>query len=152
MKQAKWVVGLILVTGLVVGGVLIFRDTKAPETGGATKTETVDSGAETTKPAGRYIDYTESTLADATLGTKVLFFYAPWCSQCRQLDASIKAGQVPVGVTIIKVDYDSNQKLRARYGVTIQTSLVRIDDNGNLVKKYVAYDEPSLRSLVENLL
>lgn len=163
MKPAKWILAILLILGLAAGGFVVFSDKNSPKTtDGATKTETsesidsspttTDGGEEATQPAGKYIVYSEDLLTDETLGTKILFFHAPWCPQCRELDASIQAGDIPNGVTIIKVDYDSNQKLRARYGVTIQTSLVKIDAAGNLVKKYVAYDEPSLASLVENLL
>jgi thiol-disulfide isomerase/thioredoxin len=106
---------------------------------------------ETTGAAGSYIDYSESAIA-STKDTKILFFYAPWCPQCRAIEADIKKLGVPAGVTIIKVDYDSNQALRQKYGVTIQTTLVRVDDDGNLVKKYVAYQEPTLASVKENLL
>lgn len=101
--------------------------------------------------AGAYKDYSASAVS-STKGTKILFFHAPWCPQCRQLEASIKAGPIPENVTIFKVDYDSNQQLRQKYGVTIQTSLVKVDDSGNLVKRYVAYDEPTLDSLKANLL
>lgn len=164
MKQAKWFIGLALVVGLIIGGVLVFSKDDTPvETGSVTKSETtdeVDSSSTTINPgsetseatAGKYVDYSEDLLTDQTIGTKILFFHAPWCPQCRELEANIKAGEIPSGVTIIKVDYDDNQSLRSRYGVTIQTTLVRIDSNGNLVKKYVAYDEPSLESLKENLL
>lgn len=106
--------------------------------------------ASTSKP-GVYTSYTENSIP-STQGTKVLFFHAPWCPQCRQLDASIKAGQVPDNVTIFKVDYDSNQSLRQKYGVTIQTTLVRVDDSGNLVKRYVAYDAPTLQAITPNIL
>jgi hypothetical protein len=68
------------------------------------------------------------------------------------LDADIKQKGVPEGVAIIKVDYDTSQKLRQKYGVTLQTTIVRVDDNGELVKKYVAYDEPSLSAVAKNLL
>jgi thiol-disulfide isomerase/thioredoxin len=100
---------------------------------------------------GEYVDYSENIIS-STSGTKVLFFHAPWCPQCRALDESIKAGPIPDGVTIIKVDYDSNQALRQKYGVTTQTTLVRVDDNGNIVTKYVAYDSPTLESLITNTL
>lgn len=100
---------------------------------------------------GTYVEYS-STVVAATTGTKILFFHAPWCPQCRALDNSIKTGQIPSGVTLIKVDYDTNQALRQKYGVTIQTTLVRIDDAGNLVEKYVAYDSPTLAAVTENLL
>ena len=101
--------------------------------------------------AGAYVDYRDGIIQD-TAGTKILFFHAPWCPQCRKLEQSIKAGAIPAGVTIIKIDYDSNQDLRKKYGVTIQTSLVKVDDNGALVKRYVAYDEPTLGALEANLL
>ncbi|MCW1907877.1 MAG: thioredoxin family protein [Candidatus Saccharibacteria bacterium] len=102
-------------------------------------------------PSGSYVNYTDDVIAQ-TSGTKILFFHAPWCPQCRALEADIQAKGVPSGVTIIKVDYDSNQSLRQKYGVTIQTSLVKIDDQANLVEKYVAYNDPSVASIIENLL
>lgn len=105
----------------------------------------------TASQPGTYANYTPDSIA-STKGTKVLFFHAPWCPQCRQLDASIKAGPIPDNVTIFKVDYDSNQELRKKYGVTIQTTLVRVDDDGNLVKKYVAYDSPTLQAITPNIL
>jgi thiol-disulfide isomerase/thioredoxin len=100
---------------------------------------------------GSYVDYKEGVIA-ATSGTKLLFFHASWCPQCRALEADIKQKGVPSGVTIIKVDYDTSQKLRQQYGVTLQTTVVRVDDNGNLVKKFVAYDDPSLGAIITNLL
>ena len=100
---------------------------------------------------GKYIDYSAKSIEE-TAGTKILFFHAPWCPQCRALEASIKAGQIPDNVTILTVDYDSNQALRQKYGVTIQTTLVKVDDEGKLIKKFVAYDDPTLKSVTEQLL
>lgn len=100
---------------------------------------------------GNYVDYSEEIIS-STSSTKILFFHAPWCPQCRALDSSIKAGNIPVGVTIIKTDYDSHQELRKKYGVTIQTTLVKISDDGSIVKKYTAYDTPTLQSVKDNLL
>src|SRR5690348_10915822 len=76
--------------------------------------------------SGEYLDYKDGAIT-ATKGTKLLFFHAPWCPQCRDLDADIKKQGVPSGLTIFKVDYDTSQKLRQKYGVTIQTTVVRID-------------------------
>lgn len=100
---------------------------------------------------GAYTNYSATTV-NATKGTKLLFFHASWCPQCRALDKSIKEGQIPSGVTIFKVDYDTNQVLRQQYGVTIQTTIVKIDDNGKLIAKYVAYDQPTLQALIQNIL
>lgn len=99
---------------------------------------------------GAYTDYREGIIAE-TQGTKVLFFHASWCPQCRALEKSIQSGQIPSNTTIFKVDYDSNQALRKTYGVTIQTTLVQIDDSGKELKKFVASDDPSLQAIVREI-
>ena len=158
-SRSKLIVGMVVAVLLAVTGYRVMnRDMDETETPESVKTEQAapreaksEVATDATAEAGAYVDYSASAVTDAK-GTKILFFHAPWCPQCRQLDASIKAGSVPDGVTIFKTDYDSNQALRQKYGVTIQTTLVKIDDDGKLVKKYVAYDEPTLESLTKNLL
>lgn len=100
---------------------------------------------------GVYTTYAESKLS-STAGTKLLFFHAPWCPQCRDTEKSINDGGLPSGVTVFKVDYDSNQALRQKYGVTLQTTFVKIDDSGNKVASYVAYQEPRFSSVERELL
>ena len=112
---------------------------------------TVDSPSTTTSTTGSYETYTDEGVA-AVKGTKILFFHAPWCPQCRALEESIQSGTVPENVTIFKVDYDTNTKLRQQYGVTIQTTLVRIDNLGNEQQKFVAYDRPTLETVIQELL
>jgi thiol-disulfide isomerase/thioredoxin len=113
--------------------------------------ETTPQSTDVSNSTGAYTDYDENVIA-STKGTKILFFHAPWCPQCRDLEADIKAKGVPGGVTIIKVDYDTNQVLRKKYSVPLQTTLVLVDDNGELVKKFVAYDEPTVEAIKNNLL
>ncbi|MDF2461536.1 MAG: thioredoxin [Candidatus Saccharibacteria bacterium] len=113
-------------------------------------TQTAGSGSPAAA-AGQYTEWKSDSLSK-TSGTRVLFFHAPWCPQCRALDKSIKEGKVPNGVTIFKVDYDSNQALRQKYGVTIQTTMVRVDADGNLAEKYVAYESPTLEAVQRNVL
>lgn len=139
---------------LIIGGYALSTRTEDTPTPTATTspTPTQSPPQPGESPAsGVYVDY-RSGIIEQTSGTKVLFFHAPWCPQCRTLEASIKAGTIPVNTTIIKVDYDSNQALRKTYGVTLQTTLVRVDDAGALVKKFVAYDDPSLEALIQNAL
>lgn len=161
MKKPAVIVTIILVACLAIGAAVVFLP--SADTYQSTNTANDQSGASSQasqSPAssnstiggeGQYIDYSSDVIA-STSGTKVLFFHAPWCPQCRALDASIKAGTIPASVTIIKVDYDTNQALRKKYGVTTQTTLVRVDDNGELVKKFVAYDSPTLASVIQNAL
>ena len=83
---------------------------------------------------------------------RVLFFHAPWCPQCVALDKDIAASNLPDDVAVFKVDYDSNQELRKKYGVTLQTTFVLVDTNGEQVKKYTAYATPNYASVKTNLL
>lgn len=152
-------ISVVLVIGLVIIAYVIFpkadtysSNTSSPSTEVSSQVSNdVQPSTSATSSTGEYVDYSENIIS-STSGTKVLFFHAPWCPQCRALDESIKAGPIPDGVTIIKVDYDTSQALRQKYGVTTQTTLVRVDDNGNIVTKYVAYDSPTLESLITNTL
>lgn len=92
----------------------------------------------TTKSAGSYESYAPSKLAMAETGKVVLFFRAPWCPTCRALDADIKSHlqDIPQGVTILDVDYDSSSALKQKYGVTYQHTLVQVDATGNQLKKW----------------
>jgi len=101
--------------------------------------------------AGSYVDYS-SELVQSTPGEKLLFFHASWCPQCQELEADIEGTDLPDGLTIFKVDYDSNQDLRQEYGVTLQTTIVKVDDNGEMVDSFVAYDDPSFENVEQALL
>lgn len=151
------ILGIIL-TAAIAGGMYLLsgqgtKDLKSDmaASGAQSEASLAVPDASTQAAPGAYVDYSDTVVATSP-GTKLLFFHAPWCPQCRALDEDIRVKGAPDGVTIIKVDYDSNQALRKKYGVTLQTTIVRVDDNGELVKKYVAYDEPSLDSIVKNLL
>lgn len=118
--------------------------TQAPAIEQPTSTEAIEQ-------PGAFVDYQEGLVA-STDGTRLLFFHAPWCPQCRMIEADIKEQGVPNGVTVLKVDYDSNQVLRQKYGVTLQTTFVKVDRNGEAIKKYVAYNEPTFESVKTNLI
>ena len=110
-----------------------------------------DTQSQNAPSAGVYTDYSSAKVASAK-GTKLLFFHAPWCNQCRKIEADINSNGIPNDVTVLKVDYDSNQELRQKYGVTLQTTFVKINDDGSLNKKFVAYNEPNFDSVKRNLL
>ncbi len=100
---------------------------------------------------GSYVEYSDDALASAE-GKKVLFFHAPWCPQCRSVEAGIESEGVPEGFTILKVDYDSNQDLRAKYGVRLQTTFVQLDENNEKVDDFVAYNEPTFTAVKRDYL
>lgn len=151
----KIVVGIISVLILSGAGYLLVTNNnqKTAQITEVQNTEpvTTEQNASENIDPGKYLDYDAEVLA-YTIGRRVLFFHAPWCPQCNDLDKSIKNGAIPDGVSIFKTDYDSNQKLRQQYGVTLQTTLVLLDEKGNLIKKYVSYEEPNLEAVIKNLL
>ena len=88
--------------------------------------------------AGLYMTYSADKLAMAETGDVVLFFHASWCPSCRALNGDIEknANAIPSGVTILKTDYDKETELKKKYGVTTQHTLVQVDKDGNLIKKW----------------
>jgi len=144
------------------GGYLAATQNEEPETAAAPSSQpsaAPTASVDPTNPpqakvasAGQYLEYQDGIPADAT-GQRVLFFHAPWCSQCRSIEKGIKADGVPNGLSIVKVDYDSNQDLRKKYRITQQTSFVKVDAQGNASgSPYVAYDEPTFDAVKRNYL
>lgn len=83
----------------------------------------------------RYIEYADSSLTDET---NIIFFHASWCPTCRGLEGEIKADldSIPTDMTILKADFDTEIELRQKYEVTYQHTLVQVDSEGNLIKKW----------------
>lgn len=100
---------------------------------------------------GEYKEYSAEAFNEAKDKTRLLFFHASWCPQCRELEASINAISLPADVVIFKVDYDSRQDLRQKYGVTLQTTVVKVDKNDNKLRSFVAYDDPSFAAVQREL-
>lgn len=152
MKKTT-VISLAIITLILIAlaFTLVAQKADAPAADRSSEELSQDS-SKTTSQNGQYVDYDEAKLASSK-DDNYIFFHAPWCPQCRAIEASIRAGgKIPEGVTIYKIDYDSNQELRREYGVTLQTTFVKVDNRGNFIDKYVAYDSPSIESVVENFI
>jgi thioredoxin 1 len=102
------------------------------------KEETVMMDNDSAVKKGSYETYAPEKLARAETGDVVLFFHASWCPSCRGLNTDIEAnmGSIPAGVSILKVDYDKETELKKKYGVTYQHTLVQVDTDGTLIKKW----------------
>ena len=88
--------------------------------------------------AGAYLskaDYAEQ--AGSRAGTKVVyFFHAPWCPTCRATEKAIGRDGIPAGLTLVKVDFDTENDLRKKYGVTTQHTFVQVDPSGDELTKW----------------
>lgn len=116
------------------GEIDLTSDANAQENNQDTLEENIAHAAEP-----RYIDFTQSEY-DALLGSQpfVLFFHADWCPKCRKLEDEIKPNiaDFPPGSQFLKVNYDTATALKQTYSVTLQSSFVVIDANGNIVDTF----------------
>jgi thiol-disulfide isomerase/thioredoxin len=103
---------------------------------------------ETMVKVGSYESYDASKIARAKEGEVVIFFHASWCPSCRALNSNIESNLtlIPENTTILKADYDTETELKKKYGVTYQHTLVQVDKNGELIKKWSG--SPSLEDLL----
>ncbi|MBT9255306.1 thioredoxin family protein [Phycicoccus sp. KQZ13P-1] len=110
--------------------------TASPSSPASRSTPMPPSGAVT--PVGAYLskaEYTEQAASRA--GTKVVyFFHATWCPTCWATEKAIARGGIPDGLTVVKVDFDSEGDLRKKYGVTTQHTFVQVDASGAEVAKW----------------
>ncbi len=82
-----------------------------------------------------YRDYNWESLVGLE-GNNVLFFHATWCPSCKSADDMLKSSTIPWSLSIIKVDYDSNQELKEKYNVLSQHTFVQIDKDWNEVTSW----------------
>lgn len=150
------IAGAIITAGVIVAIVSMQQPSKQTTTVEPPKTTTQAAPLDSTPPPitttpGQYTAYSEPAFMQAGSQTRILFFHASWCPQCRLLDQDIQKQQLPPGVIIFKVDYDTNLALRQKYGVTLQTTLVKVDGSGNKLKSVVAYSAPTYNTVKAEL-
>jgi len=180
MKYIWWIIGAVVLVGVLVLVVMLRPMASTPTMDANTQPDTsnvvdtppmtnsdnetpntvevpaaanpsTDVPAPVVLASGRYQDYSSELVDDSGYQTTILFFYAGWCPECRGYDKAIEGATLPPGVQILQVNYDDAQDLRQKYGVTIQSSFVRVDAAGN---KQVLWSglgkEKSLDAILEN--
>jgi len=89
----------------------------------------------------RYLEYSERNFRfSKSRGRTILFFAATsWCSTCAVLEQQIKENilKLPIDITILKVDYDTDKRSNAKYAVTQQTTLLLFDSTGKETKRWI---------------
>lgn len=151
-----WIVVAIVILVVALGFLYLTYARRANAPTNDTQPDTSQAPSSSTEPqtsqpaTGSYQTYSQPALQQAT-GRKVLFFHASWCPQCRAIEQDINEQGVPSDMTIFKVDYDNSADLKMKYGVTLQTTFVEVDSGGELIKKHVAYNQPTLPAVLEAL-
>lgn len=87
---------------------------------------------------GAYLTLAEyqDQMADRAGTTVVYFFHATWCPTCRATDESVTTDGLPDGLTLVKIDFDTETELRQEYGITQQHTFVQVDQDGGELAKW----------------
>lgn len=99
----------------------------------AAKSTKVSNPEVSTQLGPRYFTHTAAAqVAAQAQGPVVLYFYAPWCTTCTDLDRELQQQLdiLPPSVTVLRVPYDEATELKRQYGVVMQHTLVVIDAAG----------------------
>lgn len=102
----------------------------SPSTNPSATGETMAAGAYLTKA-----EY-ESQVAQRAGTTVVYFFHASWCPTCRATEKAIEEDGIPAGLTVVKIDFDSETDLRKTYGITQQHTFVQVNEDGDELAKW----------------
>jgi thioredoxin 1 len=99
--------------------------------------------------AGNYVDYSESAFENASDTNRVLFFHANWCPTCKKIDKQLNTASLNEGITVFKVDYDKENSLKQKYGISKQHTFVLVDVDGNEIKKWSGGGADEINSNVQ---
>lgn len=79
-----------------------------------------------------YVDYSEEALVASADSKRIVFFHAPWCSTCNFFEQQIEKQGIPEGIVILKADFDKDTATKQKYGVSVQSTFVLLDENGEV--------------------
>jgi len=120
---------------VIVGGFVFFKDEFGRETAN------MADAPKLLMDTLNYVDYSEANLENAKIkGQPMLFFAATrWCQTCSELEKEIieRQTEIPSDMIILKVDYDNDKAMNAKWGVTSQHTLIVLDESGTEIKRWV---------------
>ena len=73
---------------------------------------------------------------------KVIRFTASWCQPCKMLASIIE--EIDTNVPIEVVDIDAHQDVAIEFGIRGVPTLVKIDENGNVMGRLVGLNTKNL--------
>jgi thiol:disulfide interchange protein len=149
LLQKRFTVAASLI--LLGSAAFVFRDKLCQPTQAFCHQSTAEIPANSSQLAPNYFSYSDQKL-DKLLARNqkiVLYFWAPWCTSCTLLDQDILDGkvQIPNGVSLLRVPYDTAQELKQKYKVVVQHTFVEVDKNKEPIKTWVGGGIEELKTL-----
>ena len=88
----------------------------------------------------------DKAIADAQQADKLIFLdaYASWCGPCKRMEANVftnaeLGSYFNANFVNVKVDFDKNPELRKKYRVTAYPTLLFLNSDGSINKRYAGY-------------
>lgn len=126
---------------LVLAGGVLYGCTPAPETDNFKPRVVAPKNMEA---KSALTTYSESAVPVGQ--PYVLFFHADWCPTCIAWEKSANEADLPANATILKLNYDESEELKAQYGVESQSTAVMIGVDGEVV---TTASDPSMEAVAE---
>ena len=67
---------------------------------------------------------------------KLVYISSTWCGPCKTF-SPIMSKIASSGIPVEKVDADSNSDVLTKYGVRSIPTVIKVDNNGNMLDKFV---------------
>lgn len=119
----KWMIVLLLLAGVI--GAWFWLQNSSPDT---------ETSSPQTYTGGTY-EPRDGAIPDE--GQTILFFHTDRCSSCVRVEKELQRSGIPQWLHIRRVDYDGADDLKYKYNVTTQTTFVAIDQEGELLTRWV---------------
>ena len=100
---------------------------------------------------GGYREYSKSDFEKSSEDYRVYFFHASWCGFCKEADKELSAqkNRIPDNVVVFKTDFDSEKKLKKKYGVYNRHTFVLVDLDGNEITQWSGGSIDTLIDMVQ---
>ena len=132
------------------GDVMKKDDAMMKKEGDSMSKDAMTKTAAVASPSGKYSQYSVTNLAQNASGTNIIFFHAPWCPACRAIESEINANlnKLPEGFQILKADFDTSTALKQKYGITQQSTFVKVDKDGNKLGTSAQFDLKTVDDII----
>ncbi len=129
-------ISIVIAVAALLIGTYVFSVTN-PKTAKAPTPPELES-IEPAVMSGRYIAYSKEAFDAAADLKRVYYFWASWCPTCKTSNQEFltMSDQIPQDVILFKTNYDTEEELKKKYGVTYQHTFVQVDTQGNEVAKW----------------
>jgi len=154
-KKIITISAIIILIFLSIGVFVTFSNNNSPKTSNNSVMIEDDDENKNMEDSGvvmqesRYVQYSSEKFNSYSDKKRVYFFHAAWCPTCKVANEEFNADSnlIPEDVVLFKTDYDSEQALKKKFGITYQHTFVYVNEKGDEITKW---NGGGVAELIEN--